>query len=717
MNNFRLNRYTGEFRSSEAEKMFQESFWDVYRRRLLTALVLGSLTYLFASCIPRPEVLSSYRALMIPLTRGTAFFFIITALIIYQSRSFSFTLRSLIVLGEILLGILESMDHYFYLKSIHKFYDIGTSYLVFYILIFYIVIPNKIKLTIFTSLGISVIFLSVTWASGMAAFSDIFTSAIYFVIVNSLGYTVNLISGRARREHFHHMILLSNEIEQRKKAEEEAHFARRAAEKADRAKSKFLAVINHEIRTPLNVILGGLQLLENSKPTEKQADLISILLNSAESMEDLIRNILDFTEIEQNRVRIRSHSFSLRQLTAKLNDIYTRVLEAKGINFQIETEAGTVDAVRGDLLRLRQILINLLNNAAKFTSKGSVTLSVSLLDQEEDEGLHVRFEITDTGIGIPLEEQKKIVHPYYQAGHSAAWNTEGTGLGLAICAELLDAMGSALEIMSTPGIGSTFGFTLTMKEDPGTERQEENPGKDALETYKLLLIDDVNANLIILRGLLESLGQTVVSAQGSLQGIEAFRSTPFDAVLIDLHMKNKDGVETLTEIRRIQPDIIAFAVSADTRPDLNIRLREAGFSGLLPKPISRAALLSCLKRPEFRNRTETSVTGNVLVDASFQKELHDDLEPEVYRNVLSVCITELETDKVRLKKGIEGKFRDEFIHQIKGIAGNYRLTTLFSLSKHLCSNSEAWDEETLYRILEETAGALKEFINDDGVRS
>ncbi|ADK79793.1 integral membrane sensor hybrid histidine kinase [Sediminispirochaeta smaragdinae DSM 11293] len=706
---YKIERCTGEFSCRETEKAFIDLSWPVLSRRLFIAVCLSSLTYVFASCIPRPEVHPEYRTLMVPLTRMVAGLLLFTALVVRKSRGFSLFLRVLIIVAELSIGGLESADQYVYLLSIHKFYDVGTSYLVFYILIFYIVIPNKIKITVCTSIVISMMFIISVHSTGIATSSDLFTTSIYFLITNALGYAIVLNANTSKREEYHHTI-------QVKKAEQEARDAKLLAEEANKAKGRFLAMMNHEMCTPLNVILGGIRILENTRLAAKQKETVAIIRNSGELLTVLIQDVLDFTHIERHKLQLRNERFSLNELMREIDALYSPVAKEKGLRFSCSCNCLPVAYVKGDALRLRQVLCNLLNNAVKFTGKGSVSLHADMLERKESSAL-IRFEVQDTGIGIATHHIEDIVKPFVQVEDASTRAYGGSGLGLTISSELLHAMGSSLEISSKEGSGSLFGFTLPLIIDTATGMEEE---RLEIAEYSILLIDDTEANLKIVGGLLSLLKQHVVFARGSRQGIAQSRCGDFDVVIIDLHMPGQNGMETLREIRMTHPEIPAFLMTADTREEVVSEYRSAGFTGFIPKPVDIFQLSNALRLVGSDGQT-TSATWHAagptiqegddgleaLFDEGFMDELKRDLGHKVFIDVIQSCVKALESGVDRIgNPGDCGEMAD-ILHQLKGVAGNYRLLRVGKALDAHEVDRPASDYSRLVRSLEETVEALK----------
>ncbi len=470
--------------------------------------------------------------------------------------------------------------------------------------------------------------------------------------------------------------------------------------------------MNHEMSTPLNVVLGGIQILNNSGLTSKQENIISIIQNSGELLRVLIENVLDFTNVERNKLQIRSEQFSLKQVIGETDKIYSHFSKEKGLEFFISNNCTSIENVIGDSMRLRQILTNLLNNAVKFTTIGSVSLDIDLLIKEENNIL-LRFSVTDTGIGIPKELFGDIVKPFTQVEQYVTRNFDGSGLGLAICSELLNCMDSRLEIASEEGSGSTFSFALPLVlisvEDPKTV-------DPVIDSYRILLIDDIEANLKIVSGLLEAFNQKVVCALGSRQGIEKSLLDDFDAIIIDLHMPEKNGIETIREIKISHPDIATFLMTADTREEVFAECRKAGFTDFIPKPVDLLQLKVALGKigsvnPEINRSMENSSSSEELIDMEFLRELKNDLDKEVFIDVIKSCIKTLEKDtqKINNLNSVDGM--KYFFHQLKGVAGNYRLIRLWKFLEGYNFDLSTFDNNQLKRVLDESIVALNDEID------
>ena len=689
---YRINSITGEFYDSEIENRFSEISWPGLSKRLIIAFILCALNFLIANNVAGPDEFPEYRTVIIPMTKYFAIFLIAMALMVRMAGKYRLWLQILVSFSEIFIGVEQAANHYFFLIHINKFYDIGTSFIVFYILIFYLVVPNRLIIVVITNIIISVSFVYITNLSGLTGFSDIFSISMYLTIANALGYGIALTNNISKRKEFAKKVQL-------KQAQDEALEAKQMAEEANAAKSRFLAMINHEMRTPLNIVVGGIQIMENSPLNQEQEETLSMVKNSSELLKNLIRNILDFTDIERHNLKIYSEQFSLSQLIFDLDRFYSRTASDKGLYFELIDNRNGLDSLIGDSIRLRQIITNLLNNAVKFTNEGTVSLRIEVIERKKDSAV-IQFSIEDTGIGIPEESFSDIIRPFVQVEQSITRNFDGSGLGLSICHQLLSAMNSRLEISSTTDAGSSFSFILNFKIP---DNQPEEYKVPVLKSFNILLIDDISANLKIVGGILKSLNQRVVCAKGAREGIEKNRNEFFDIVFIDYHMPDMDGIETFLEIRKERPEIRAFLMTADTREEVVQTGKEAGMSGFVQKPVEKTVLCDILS---FKNTSETeqtpAVAENMLIDPDFLNELKLDLGSEVMKDVMDACKASLENYCVILESGDTADNSPEILHQLSGISGNYRLLKLWNTVEKYRQKQEGYDADSLSHLIRET---------------
>jgi predicted ATPase/signal transduction histidine kinase/DNA-binding NarL/FixJ family response regulator/tRNA A-37 threonylcarbamoyl transferase component Bud32 len=389
--------------------------------------------------------------------------------------------------------------------------------------------------------------------------------------------------------------LLSQEIQERQKAEA-------AAQSASRAKSEFLANMSHELRTPLNGILGYTQIFQRDKHlTEQQQDGIRVIHRCGEHLLALIEDILDLSKIEARKMELKPTEFDFAEFIHGVTAICRIRASQKGTAFNCEYLSSIPKAIVADEKKLRQILINLIGNAIKFTEVGGVTFKISAIKRTTAlTNMKIRFQIEDTGIGIAADELSKIFSPFEQVGNTRR-HTEGTGLGLAISHQLVEIMGGELKVESTLGKGSIFWFELELTEVEGGETNNKYSAK-VIKGFKgankkLLVVDDKWENRSVLMNLLEPLGFEIVEAtdgQDCLNRVQEFQP---DCILIDLVMPVMDGFEAVRQIRKL-PEFkhtIAIGTSASVYEAEKQESLAAGCNAFIPKPIRVEELLDCLQ--------------------------------------------------------------------------------------------------------------------------
>ncbi|WP_321404889.1 ATP-binding protein [Maridesulfovibrio sp.] len=370
---------------------------------------------------------------------------------------------------------------------------------------------------------------------------------------------------------------------------------RQVAEALSQAKSSFLATMSHEIRTPLNAIVGMSRVILQSDLTPDQRRKMSVVRNSSDLLQHIINDILDFSRIEAGKMEIECLDFDLREIVNSVADVVRIDSAAKGIEFDLDMDSRLPRAVKGDPVRLRQVLLNLLSNAVKFTESGSVGLKIQPLDHD-----FVRFTVSDTGIGIPKELQENIFDKFAQADDSMTRRFGGTGLGLSICRQLVEMMGGSIHLRSSTGSGTSISCVLPL--EPGELAKVvrvDHPLKAmavSAKPLKLLVAEDNMNNIELMRAVLEQTPYHVSYVHDGLSALEAVRTGNFDMVLMDLEMPNMNGLETVRAIREGEAgedktQIPVVALTAHVLDEIRVECEQAGMNGFISKPFNVDDLL------------------------------------------------------------------------------------------------------------------------------
>ncbi|MDR1572282.1 MAG: response regulator [Clostridiales Family XIII bacterium] len=378
------------------------------------------------------------------------------------------------------------------------------------------------------------------------------------------------------------------------------------AEAANQAQKDFLARMSHEIRTPMNGVIGMTMLAKNASSEERRLEYIDKIHLSASLLLGIINDILDFSKIEAGRMDIEDAPFSIGDIVENVRDLIQPRVDEKGLALDIAVDGSVPAMLRGDGLRLSQILLNLMGNAVKFTMRGSIGLDMRA-EPLPDGMLRLCCAVSDTGIGMDRDQLENVLKPFTQADSSTARKFGGTGLGLSISKALVELMGGEMEVSSEPGEGSEFSFSVILGRHEGEASAEGAPdGEAAALRYdgrRLLVVEDNEINQVIAETLLSEMGFEVDLAENGQKAIESFQSGGYDLIFMDIRMPVMDGIEATENIRRLESEgaggggrvpIIAMTANA-MREDRELS-DAAGMDGHISKPISLAELRSELHR-------------------------------------------------------------------------------------------------------------------------
>ena len=583
----------------------------------------------------------------------------------------------------------------------------------------------------------------VRWVDDYGHFSNTKThGGVYFVFISDITEKRERVKeeaeARIRQQQLEEKIALQERLLEQSEATRQAL---KAAEEANRAKTNFLSNMSHEIRTPITAILGMNELIRRESHDKNILEYTHNIGAAGTSLLSIINDILDFSKIEAGRMELIEAEYDTRTLISDLANLVKFRLEEKGLIFRLEIDPSLPTRLFGDELRLKQVITNLLTNAAKYTEKGTVTLKMQVTHKKGHD-VSIEVAVKDTGIGIKDEELGKLFSAFDRLDVIRTRSIEGTGLGLAISSRMLKLMGADLQVQSTYGQGSVFSFTVGQQIVDSTEIGEFDLGSTPIigetvkkhlsflaPTARVLLVDDTPLNLKVIVGLLKKTQLLTETTASGRECIEKFGATDYDIIFLDYRMPEMDGIETLKKLYELYPEkakatpivcLTASAIAGDRE-----RMLKAGFDDYLPKPVNildmERMMIHYLPKEKVQLVTEEGTatpppeeTSDILPTALFELEAIDPVSgieycgsEEDYMETLSIFSASIGSKSKKIEKAWQEQDLKNYTILVHSLKSTSRIVGAKSLSDLAFQLEMAGKEANNSLIAEKTPGLLE----------